>query len=341
MTPYSLRKKLADGSFKTYHYAYRGGPRLFEEPGTQAFKLEMKMHRQHSYETEPGTLAELIEDYRGSAKYQQLKPITRRDYEKHLDAIKASFGPTKLALFEDRRMRKKIKKWRDLRASTPRMADYAVTVFKRLLEWGVDNGDLAHNVAARMEKLYYADRADIIWEPDEIAEFLSVASPALARAFNLARMTGLRRTDLCAITWAADKETHLSWVASKTGARVTIPVTDDLRALLNACKVNRGLTILQSPKGLPWRPDGLSTAFQRTRSKIPHCSKRWHDLRGTAATWMCRAGLEDREVAAILGWSKKSVEQIRRKYVSGEALILSAVARLNRENEAVAQENKK
>jgi hypothetical protein len=33
----SIRKKLADGSFRTYHYAWKGGPPLRGEPGTPEF----------------------------------------------------------------------------------------------------------------------------------------------------------------------------------------------------------------------------------------------------------------------------------------------------------------
>ena len=33
----SRRKKLADGSFKTYHWAWKGGPPLHGEPGTPEF----------------------------------------------------------------------------------------------------------------------------------------------------------------------------------------------------------------------------------------------------------------------------------------------------------------
>lgn len=50
----------------------------------------------------------------------------------------------------------------------------------------------------------------------------------------------------------------------------------------------------------------------------------------TAATTLCLAGLDDREVAEILGWSEKRVADMRRRYVSREAIILSGVERLTR-----------
>lgn len=50
--------------------------------------------------------------------------------------------------------------------------------------------------------------------------------------------------------------------------------------------------------------------------------------RGIAATHFCLAGLDDREVAEIVGWSEKRIAEPRRRYVSREAIILSSVERL-------------
>jgi hypothetical protein len=55
---------------------------------------------------------------------------------------------------------------------------------------------------------------------------------------------------------------------------------------------------------------------------------RFHDFRGTAATNFVRAGLTIEEVALILGWNKRKVEQIAVRYVTGEAIGAGMVERL-------------
>lgn len=55
---------------------------------------------------------------------------------------------------------------------------------------------------------------------------------------------------------------------------------------------------------------------------------RFHDLRGTAATSYILAGLPLDDVATILGWELKRVKEIARRYVTGEAIGLGMIARL-------------
>gem|GEM_PF-2487311 len=55
---------------------------------------------------------------------------------------------------------------------------------------------------------------------------------------------------------------------------------------------------------------------------------RFHDLRGTAATNYILAGLPLDDVATILGWELQRVKEIARRYVTGEAIGLGMIARL-------------
>lgn len=53
-----------------------------------------------------------------------------------------------------------------------------------------------------------------------------------------------------------------------------------------------------------------------------------HDLRGTAATHYILAGLPLDDVATILGWELRRVTEIARCYVTGEAIGMGMIARL-------------
>lgn len=213
----------------------------------------------------------------------------------------------------------------------------AASVLSALLSFGLDQSDLSINVAAGLPKLHTADRADIIWEPGEIEAVCKAAGAEVARVIHLARMTALRQGDLLSLPWSADKGTHIDWMPSKSrrrARRIIVPVTPELRGILDATP-KKGVQILLNTRNRPWTGDGFRTQFGRAKTEAAQKSptlknKTFHDLRGTAATHLALAGLDDREIAEIVGWSEKRVQDMRRRYVDREALILSSVARLKR-----------
>lgn len=311
-----------------HHYAWRGGPRIEGEPGTEAFYRAWLDARDEARADDSATLDGLMTRFRQSAEHAALSASSRRDYDAHMALIRARWPGAPLRFMDDRRIRGEIKRWRDEMAATPRKADMAVAVLRRVLSWGVDQGELDHNHARAIKPLHKADRSAIIWEAGELARLLAAATPAAAAALQMAALTGLRREDLTRLSWAADKGTHLSWRTGKSrGQReAVIPVLPELRTLIDA-QPRRAAVMLTTQRGRAWTPDGLSTAFDRAR-KTCGVDKRLHDLRGTAATRFCLAGLDDREVALIMGWSEQQVAAIRARYVDRERLIQATVTRL-------------
>lgn len=328
---HSATKRLAGGRKVTYYYAWKGGPRVLSEPGTDAFVAEVLSHRTARPEPDSGTIAALIADFKASGEFNALSSDSKDEYRTYLDLIGQRFGDAPLGVFEKRQTRKRIKAWRDTMKDTPRKADYALQTMIRLLYYGVDQGDLTNNVAARIKRIYSADRSDIIWEADELARLCARQHKAFCAAVDIACMTGLRRADLVRITWSADKGSHLEWTTQKTGAPVLIPILPQLRAVLDSLP-RTAVTILTNSKGRPWKPSGLDTAIQRARDKAGIKGKTLHDMRGTAVTFLCLGGLSDEEVGEIVGWDPKDVARIRRRYVNGERIMRATVERLANKN---------
>lgn len=312
---------------RVYRYAWRGGPRMFNEPGTPAFEREYAEALEDA-RIERGTMEGLIVAYLKSGEFNSLAPKTRKEMRGYVEMARHRFGFASLAAMEDRRMRGKVKAWRDSMAPTPRKADLAIEALRRVLNFGIDAGELTNNVAARIKPLHRSDHSANIWQADEIDMMLEVMNPAAGRAFLFMRWTGLRREDACRITWTADKGSHLEWRTGKSGGRnvAIIPVLPDLRALLDQMP-RQAVTILANLKGRSWTPDGLSTAIDRAKRKTG-ISKRLHDLRGTFATDLMMAGLDDRDIAEIMGWRERDVAKIRRVYVNREAHLRATIARL-------------
>src|SRR5262249_7152413 len=87
-------KRLADGTVKTYWYAWRGGPLLKGQPGTPEFSASYHEAIATKKAAAGGkTLADLIRDYENGGHFNKvLSPRTRADYKKKLAEIEKKFG---------------------------------------------------------------------------------------------------------------------------------------------------------------------------------------------------------------------------------------------------------
>jgi hypothetical protein len=200
-------KRLADGSRQKYFYAWRGGPLLKREDGKPLQPNDPQFHvayaAAHAERKKPpaGNLFSLIAAFKASTEYTSLGDKTRKDYLRYLKAIEDEFGAMPLAVVQDRRARGKFKEWRDDMAANPRKADYAWTVLARVLAVAKDRGLIAVNVCERGGRLYEADRAEQIWQPEHIEAFCKVASPELQFALLIALWTGQRQGTVIEIAW--------------------------------------------------------------------------------------------------------------------------------------------
>ncbi len=84
----SRRKRLADGSFRTYYYAWKGGPPLRGEPGTPEFIASYNAAVAQKIGPPTGVLLALLFRFQESAEFQfGISPRTRRDYIKQIKRI--------------------------------------------------------------------------------------------------------------------------------------------------------------------------------------------------------------------------------------------------------------
>jgi integrase len=328
----TVRKRLADGTVAAYHYAWRGGPRLPGAPGSPEFVAAYNAAHAGRDNRHKGMLTGLLIDYRKSPAYADKAPATRRDYDRHMRRIEADFGDLPIAALADRRVRGDFLNWRDRLAQTSRrQADYALAVLALILAWAADRGLAPENPLKRPGRTYRADRSDAIWSDDDEAAFLAAAPAHLRLALTLAINTGQRQGDLLRLTWGAYDGQAIRLRQSKTGRRVVIPCTAELRAALEGAKAHRGqaVTILTTTRGRPWTSDG----FRASWSKVPIdlAGLTFHDLRGTAVTRLARAGCSVPEIATITGHALREVEAILDShYLSRDrALAESAIAKLD------------
>ena len=227
----SKRKRLADGSFRTYWWAWKGGPALQGEPGTPEFIASYNEACARKIVPPRGTLLTILQRYQDSEDFAGLAGSTRRSYVALIKRIEKQFSDFPLAALTDRRTRGVFKEWRDRIATNSgrRQADYAWTVLARVLSWALDRGLIAANPCERGGRLYRGSRAEKIWSADDEAGFLERAPPHLHLPLMLGLWTGQRQGDLLRLPWSGYDGKSIRLRQSKGGRRVVIPVGEPLK----------------------------------------------------------------------------------------------------------------
>jgi len=304
--------KVADGTTKTYWYAWKGGPRLQGDPGTPEFIASYNEAVSRKVTPPRGTLLSLLAQYQASEDFRALANSTRRSYVPLIGRIEKAFNDFPLSALTDRRTRGIFMAWRDEIAVTSgrRQADYAWTVLARVLSWSLDRGLIASNPCERGGRLYRGGgRADKIWTAVDEAAFLERAPAHLHLPLLLALWTGQRQGDLLRLPWSAYDGTHIRLRQSKTGKRIVIPVGAPLKAALDAA-AKRSTIVLINSDDKPWTSDGFRASWGKACKASGVIGVTFHDLRGTAVTRLALAGCTEAEIATITGHSLRDVHSI-------------------------------
>src|SRR6266516_853538 len=260
-----VTKRLADGTRRTYWYAWKGGPPLRGEPGTPEFIASYNEAAARKVAPPEGALLSVLMRFQEAQEFLGLADRTRFDYVAKIKVIEKAFGDFPLRALSDRRTRGIFKDWRDkLAVHSRRQADYAWTVLARVLSWGLDRGLVDANPCERGGRLYRGSRAEKIWTAEDEATFLRSAPSHLHLPLMLALWTGQSQGDLLRLTWSAYDGTHLHFRRrSKTGARIPpIRAGAPLKAMLDATQ-RRSPIILVNSEGKPWTPDGFRASWRK------------------------------------------------------------------------------
>lgn len=342
-----VKKKLANGDWAFYHYAWRGGPRMQSEPESLAFVAEyVRLTRDRPEPPFQGCLAEIVREYLRSPTYTTLKASTREGYDIAIASIERDFFSMTAKQIAETGSRQIFLQWRDDIAKThPRKADLFMSVLKRILWFGLDREMISRHPLEKVEKVNDGTRRDIIWTDDEISLFrdgrkgsdgkweIKPASEPLIRAMMLGLWTGQRQGDLLKLTWKAYDGNSIALRQSKTGAHVRVKVSKELKQCLDSVKRGNSLTILTNGQGLPWAT-GFKSSWRKAVEKAGIEDRTYHDLRGTFVTLAYRNGASIKEIAEVSGHSEKDAETIIRKHYLVSS---AAVERIEARTPAVNQ----
>ncbi|MEA3473258.1 MAG: tyrosine-type recombinase/integrase [Pseudomonadota bacterium] len=278
------------------------------------------------------TVRSLVIEYRRSPTgFRRLAPSTAKQWERHLSDIVKRFGDMPLAALPSLRAKRLFLAWRDERAATPRTADYAMTVLKRVMSWGKAHAIIEVNPVEKVEGIYRVNRAEQIVTDAELKSIIEIAPVHQRPLIKFASETGMRRGDIVRLKWdyIEDRYIQLETGKSRGRKRITVPITPATREVLEALKIARqqmidagkvpSAFVFVGETGLPFKENSVTQAWGRACTELA-IDKHFHDLRGTAITRFVKANLRDDEIADIVGWERNRVEGIRKAYVDADAI---------------------
>ncbi len=316
---------------KLYTYYRREGQRIpiRGEPGSPDWhrayaEIHESFQRPRRARPSGGCLAALVEAYKASPAFLQLSAKTRKDYARYMDRLAARYGHLAVATMP----RAFVFKLRDRHAKTPRTANYYVQVLRLLLSYAVDHGWRDDNPALRPKQLRTGP-GHKPWEEWQIAAFRKRWPPeTLERvAFELLLNTGQRGQDIPPMKRSHYRRGWISVVQRKTGERLEIPASRDLKAVLDPwVKARRQFMLLTTASGRPLKVDYLRHRMAAAYVEAGLEGVTSHGLRYTAATILAELGCDGPTISSILG--HRTAEMIQ-KYTGRKRQAKVAIRRLN------------
>lgn len=322
-------KKLASG--EVVRYGYYGRPPGMEALGREgSADFHARLAEVLRRAPEDGRVSHLIWRYKSSTEFGKLRPLTQRDYRRQLDKIQTAFGKLRIEAMNAPAISDHIFKWRDRMALTsPRQADYAISVLSAMLKWCVNRGLIANNRASGVGDVYTANRREMVWTDAMEAALLKVAPSPVQRAAILALETGLSQEDLLVLPWSAVRGNVIVSRRLKNGTPVAVPVSPKLAAML-ADAPRTAETILTTSTGRAYNPkgNGLRQVFREATLAAGVEARTFHDLRGTFITRRRALGWTAEETALCSGHKVAGEAGAQSSYVDRETVAIQNATRL-------------
>jgi integrase len=332
---FSTYKTLKDGSRRTYWYHRETGKRLRGEPGSAEFIADLAAAEKLIRDRLAGTFNNLVRAFTLSAEFDTtLAASTKVEYRRMLTKAETEFGDMPTAALDDPLVRRDLMNWREkvARTSGEREADNRLSAISAMLTWAVERGNITANHLRGFKRLYHADRSEIIWLPEHIAAFMSVAPLEMQRAMILALHTGQRQGDLLRLPWSGYDGSTITLRQGKArrgrmlAPPVPIPCTAALRRMLDSMeRISPLILITKTGQSFKKRYfarlwDETATAAGLESITLPGFDEpvrlHFHDLRGTTVTLLSESGSTPQQIATITGHSLKTVNRILERYLA-------------------------
>jgi integrase len=250
---------------------------------------------------EKGTLAWVITKFCAfdNPAWTKLKPSTQAVYRRHFDWLRENFGDVLLCAFD----KQLIRRIRDLRKADPSVANMSVDKIGQLWAWAEEFGGLTlpgNNPARQVASLPTDGEAAPAWSPELCQAFEAHSHERMKTFYYLARYTGQRKGDCCAMKWTDFDGLRILVTQEKTGTKLWIKAHRRLREYLNSLP-RESEYILTSPKGGAYRKTSVTNIVCEIASDLGFKGHSPHGLRHLAGAALAESGCSVNQIMSILG----------------------------------------
>lgn len=241
-----------------------------------------------------GSVSALLDHVMGEAA-RRVKPSTLAQYQVAAERLKGH-----LIEFEVSQVRPvHIAALMDHYAAKPSMANRMRSVLKLAFDSAVRSGQIDVNPVTSIARQHERKRTRYLTDA-EYSAIHAVAGPALRAIMALCYLTAQRIGDVLAIREADITADGISIDQAKTGKRLLIAWTPDLRAAVESARAvhgNRKLLLLAQRNGRPRSYRGVRDLWARACDRAGVIDAHLHDLRAKSLTDAKRQGLDAQHLA--------------------------------------------
>ena len=262
----------------------------------------------------------LVEAFRASDRWRDLKPRTRADYDKCFDYIVTRNGDRDVSRLTPRDVVAML----DANAHRVRFGNYVAAVLSVLCEFArVDLGWLKDNPAKGVRKRRVPEERKaphLVPDDAAVAKWRAEALPLPRLIFEMGVGTVQRPGDLGRFRWGDYDGESLRLVQGKTGKPLRLPVTPELaRELATAYALTTphpSDPILSGPDHAPMKYRYMAALMLAERRRLGlERAFDLHGLRFRGVQELAWAGCSDEEIEAYSGHASKAMV----RHYAGEA----------------------
>jgi integrase len=309
-----LRHETSRHGTRVWYVRIGDGPRtrLRAAYGTEAFWEEYRAAidgtARPAGKAKAGTFRWLVERYKISSAYRDLKGSTRTARDNILKGIVDKVGDQPIAAIN----RASIEASRDARRDRPEAANSMVKTLRVLFGWGMEDevarAYVKANPAAQVAMIASRSEGFHTWNDEEVATY-EAKWPLGTRerlALDVLLYTGLRRGDAVQLGRQHVRNGIFSIKTEKTGEWVVAPVLEPLQRSIDATKTG-DLVYLVTSRGEPWSKESFTNWFRKC-CKLAGVPGSAHGLRKAGASRAAENGATEAQLNALFGWKEGSRE---------------------------------
>lgn len=290
---------------------------------------ESKPVRDTSPRMERGTFGWLVSEFYQSFEFRRRKPATQAHYRVILKyALQYNYDGYILKDIPLEKLSKRVAKmmYMDLfEQRGPRLAVMANAIARRAWNVAISNDQTNLINPFGFVPVDVPAPREVAWSYEEMERFAQAAKdagqPSVALAMMLCFELIQRPGDMIRLPWNHYNGQEVFVHQSKRGAKVWVPVSPELKAMLDATPKKGVQIIINEKTGLPFScAKRLATAARKIRraAGLPE-ELQIRDLRRTGATEAGDAGATDDELMAIGGWKSRAVVGVYNKITIAKA----------------------